>query len=105
MEQVSMDQIKDSVIVFLAIAGAIVLIGNAVKTIKGWRQPADDMASWRRETDRKLAEDKKRLDSIEDGNKVMTRGILALISHEINGNSIDKLTRSQQEITDYLIER
>lgn len=71
------------------------------------------------EIDRKLATDKTRLDehtrilgshqdqlsNIEQGNKVMCRGILALLSHEINGNSNDKLKESQQEITNYLIDR
>lgn len=71
------------------------------------------------EIDRKLATDKSRLDehtrilgahqdqlaNIEQGNKVMCRGILALLSHEINGNSDDKLKASQQEITNYLINK
>ena len=71
------------------------------------------------EIDRKLANDKARLDdhtimlgkhreqlaAIEEGNKVLCRGILALLSHEINGNSDDKLKASQQEITDYLIDK
>lgn len=42
---------------------------------------------------------------LDAGNKVLCRGILALLSHEINGNSNDKLRASQQEITDYLIEK
>ena len=71
------------------------------------------------EIDRKLATDKSRLDehtrilgthqdqlaNIEQGNKVLCRGILALLSHEINGNSDDKLKASQQEITNYLIDK
>ena len=78
------------------------------------------------EIDRKLAADKLRIDdhtaklagvsatldrhndrvkAIEEGNRVLCRGILALLSHEINGNSDDKLKASQAEITDYLIEK
>ena len=52
-----------------------------------------------------LEEQDKRISAIEEGNKVLCRGILALLSHEINGNSIDKLTSAQQEITDYLIDK
>lgn len=72
-----------------------------------------------KEIDRKLAADKSRIDEygiaigkhrdqlseIEEGNKVLCRGILALLSHEINGNSDDKLRASQVEITNYLIDR
>ena len=71
------------------------------------------------EIDRKLANDKLRLDAherrlaeqhdqvdvIENGQKVQCRGILALLSHEINGNSTDKLKASQAEITNYLIDK
>ena len=53
----------------------------------------------------KLDRDNRRLNDLEEGNRVICRGILALLSHEINGNSKDKLTSSQQEITNYLIER
>jgi hypothetical protein len=54
---------------------------------------------------RKLAGQAAQIDAIEKGNKVLCRGILALLSHEINGNSDDKLRASQAEITDYLIDK
>ena len=71
------------------------------------------------DVDRKLANDKVRIDdhalwlarhteqisAIEESQKVLCRGILALLSHEINGNSDDKLRASQQEITNYLIDK
>jgi len=71
------------------------------------------------EIDKKLANDKVRLDAhelklseqhdvieaIDKGQKIICRGVLALLSHEINGNSDDKLKASQAEITDYLIEK
>ncbi len=105
LENVTMAQIKDAAIVLLALAGVVVLIGNLWKTIKTWRQPHEDLIEWRRDVDEKLRTDNDRLKSIEQGNKVLTKGMLALISHEINGNSDDKLRASQAEIQDYLIER
>lgn len=105
MESINVVQIKDFVIVLVALAGAVVLIGNVIKTFKDWRKPANDLDTWRRNVDQKLDNDNKRLTSIEEGNKVVTRGLLALISHELNGNSNDKLMASQSEITNYLIER
>ena len=71
------------------------------------------------EIDRKLANDKTAIESntrdiaghnaqlgaIESGNRVLCRGILALLSHELNGNSDDKMKASQQEIMDYLIDK
>ena len=64
------------------------------------------------EIDRKLAADKtiidehtRRLNGYHEGNKVLCRGILALLSHEINGNSIGKLEESKNEILNYLTDK
>ena len=98
-------QVKDFIIVLLALGAFFVLCGNVVKAYKEMRKPSEDIAAWRREVDKKLNMDNKRLESMETGNKVICRGILALLSHEINGNSDDKLKASQSEITNYLIDR
>lgn len=105
MENVTMAQIKDFAIVLLALAGVIVLLSNAYRALKEWHKPHEDMTAWRRSVDNRLKNDHERLESMEKGNKVICRGILALLSHEINGNSVDKLKASQSEMTDYLIER
>ena len=68
---------------------------DKVKKASEWRQSVAD----------KLDRDKNRIDSLEAGNKVICRGILALLSHEINGNSADKLKDAKDELTNYLIER
>ena len=105
MESVSLDQLKDFIIVLFAILAAIVLIGNVVKTISGWKKPHDDLQAWKSQVDAKMAQDNERLEILEGGNRVICRGILAMLSHEINGNSNDKLIASQQEITNYLIDK
>lgn len=54
---------------------------------------------------RKLAEQRSHMDSLEAGQKAICRGVLALLSHEINGNSVDKLKEAQTGINNYLIEK
>ena len=105
MESVSLDQLKDFIIVLFAILAAIVLIGNVVKTISSWKKPHDDLQAWKSQVDAKMEQDNERLEILEGGNRVICRGILAMLSHEINGNSNDKLIASQQEITNYLIDK
>ena len=105
MENVTLAQLKDFAIVLVALLGFIVLLGNFIKTVKTWKQPHDDLEKWRSDVDTKLTNDNKRLDVLEEGNRVVCRGILAMLSHEINGNSNDKLVASQKEIEDYLIEK
>ena len=105
MENITLAQVKDFAVVLLALAGVAVLAGNVVKTFREWKMPQDNLKAWRANVDRFLRNDQKRLENMEAANKVICRGILALLSHEINGNSVDKLKSSQAELTDYLIER
>ena len=105
VENLTLAQIKDFAIVFLAVLAFIVLVGNVVKTINEWRKPGMSEAEWRREVDRKLGSDNERIKSLEDGNKVVCRALIAVLSHEINGNSRDKLQSAMNDLQDYLIER
>lgn len=99
----------DALITFLWVAAALVAFVIALWTladkIKAARKPNEALQNWQRETDAKLDRDKKRIETIEEGQRTLCRGILALLSHEINGNSIDKLKDAQIDLTNYLIER
>lgn len=105
MEKITPDMIQTSLIVAAALIGFVLLVWSLIDKIKSAKKPAVDLARWQQETNNKLDRDNKRLNTLEDGQKVMLRGINALISHEINGNSVDKLNKSQNEIMEYLIER
>ena len=105
MDKISPDMLMTFLIVAAALVGFVLLIWQLVDKIRFARKPEEDLRKWQRDTDLKLDADKKRINSLEDGQKVMLRGINAIISHEINGNSVDKLQKSQTEIINYLIER
>ena len=105
MENLTMIQLRDFAIVAIAIMGFIVLVGNVVKVIKEWRKPGMSEAEWRRDVDQKLGNDNKRIASLEDGNKVICKALIAMLSHEINGNSTEKLKKAMSDLQDYLIER
>lgn len=105
-----MDKVTpEALMTFFWVAAALIAFALAIwaliEKIKAARKPHDDLVKWQRETDDKLAADRKRLDSLEEGQRVVLRGLGALISHGINGNSIEKLNASQQEIINYLIDR
>lgn len=105
MEKLTATQLRDFVIVLLAIFAAIVLIGNVIKVIKDWREPSVSEAEWRRGVDAKLEDNTQRIESLEAGNKVICKALIAIMSHEINGNSIDKLQKAMSDLNDYLIDR
>ena len=100
-----MIQLRDFAIVAIAIMGFIVLLGNVIKVFKEWRKPGMSEQEWRKEVDRKLDSDNKRIESLEEGNKVICRALIAMLSHEINGNSKEKLQTAMTDLQNYLIER
>lgn len=64
------------------------------------------------EIDRKLATDKQRIDTLsaktnnnEEGQRVLCRGVLALLNHELHNGNSDEMEKAQQGINDYLIEK
>jgi len=97
-ENITPDMIKSFLIVAVVLVGLILTIWSLIDKIRNASKPAKELAQWRKDTD-------ARIKNTEDGQKVICRGILALLSHEINGNSTDKLKASQTEITNYLIDR
>ena len=107
MGELSIVQIRDFVIVLAAILGFIVLIGNTIKTIREWRKPTqdaqDEADQWRTEMDESMKDNTDRLTKVEDGNKVIMKALMAIMKHEINGNSVDKLQTALDELSDYLI--
>lgn len=100
----------------LALAGAITTLGSAAekiaKVIRAAKAPNDeqDRRITAAENDIKdikgfLASDKKRLDSLEDGNRVTQRAILALLGHGIDGNNQKQMQDAKADLEKYLIDR
>jgi hypothetical protein len=53
----------------------------------------------------KLKNDHERLSELEDSNRIIMRALMAMLSHEINGNSDEKLRASFDEIQNFLVEK
>ena len=49
--------------------------------------------------------DNRRISAIEEGNRVTQKAILALMSHAINGNDIDKLKKAEDALREYLVNK
>lgn len=100
----------------VSISAAIAVIGKIVAKAK---KPNDDQnkrldahEEWLKRHDEKLKtfdgyfdRDKQRLDSIEEGNRVTQKAILALLSHALDGNNIEPLRDAKEALQKYLINR
>jgi hypothetical protein len=101
------NDIKTFFVVLLAICGAVSVIGGAVNIILNWKKESritrHDLAIKDHETRIRKLEDNSR--SQDSFTKVLCNSVLALVSHEINGNSVDKLKTAQEELQDFLINK
>lgn len=93
--------------VLLALCGVISIIGNTINLFRNWRKESKLLAH-----ERQLQDHENRIKVLEESKsdqetyiKVMCNTVLALVSHEINGNSVDKLKQAQEELKEYLINR
>lgn len=109
LKDITPDSLFLAFLVVLALLGAYITIMNA---IKAWREekqrrdaPVNNLEEIVNEHDQKLRRDNDRLKELEEGNRIMMRAMMALLSHDINGNSTDKLKQSMDEIQRYLIEK
>ena len=111
-----MDQFVLIVSGVLAVAGAISTLGGAanylVKLIGAIKAPnaeqdkrLSNLEKHMEEVDGYLANDKKRLDGIDDSTRVTQRALLALLAHGIDGNHQHQMEEAKQELELHLIKK
>lgn len=116
MADITYEKFLTALVVILILAGAYNTIMSAVKNHREEKRLRESPVNALKERvdrhDELLAKDKERMDEfdhrIQDMSTqsiIMLRGVKALLSHEVNGNSTDKLKNSMTEIDDYLISR
>lgn len=111
-----MQAVAEFATIFVKICGGFTAIciagGWLIKIIAGLRKPEttqnDRLAKLeaKMETvERYLANDNRRINSIERGNRVTQEALLALLSHAIDGNNIDDLKSARKSLQNYLMDK
>ena len=102
LSKFSPDQLYTAVIVLLAVFAAIITIDKVIDIIKKWRAPTTD-------TEKKLANDKKRLDEhdeaindLRESNQVICSALLAILDHELHNGNGDQMQKARDEMMAYL---
>lgn len=108
--------IMEIVAIALAVAGGISTLAGAgnwiVKLIQVIKAPnaeqdrrLSDLEKHMEEVDGFLANDKKRLDNMDESNRVTQRALLALLAHGIDGNHQKQMEEAKQELELHLIKK
>lgn len=98
--------ICSAIITICSAITAVVAVGKLVKA------PKDTLDGRLAEIERRLSKhdellnnDKSKIDSIEEGNRVTQKALLALLAHGIDGNNISALEEAKDDLQKYLINR
>jgi hypothetical protein len=109
MQNITFEQLVGLMAVALVLIGAYNTIMGAIKTHREEQKrkdaPVNNLEEQVKGHEEKLKRDNDRLKELEDGNRIMMRAMMALLSHDINGNSSEKLKQSLEEIQQYLIDK
>lgn len=81
------------------------IIGKVKSPYKELKTELDEVKNKLKEHDSFFDSDKKKLDMLEEGNRVTQKALLALLAHGIDGNSISAMTEARDELQKYLINR
>lgn len=88
-----------------AIAMIIRVIAKATEPETIQNQRLDALEAQVKKFAEYLDRDNRRLNTLDEGNRVTQRALLALMSHAINGNDIDKLSKAKDDLESYLINK
>lgn len=109
MASVTFEQLVGLMAVALVLIGAYNTVMSAIKTHREEKKRKDAPVTTLEQTvqkhDERLGRDHERLTELEESNRIIMRALMALMSHEINGNSDDKLKASYDEIQQFLIQK
>jgi hypothetical protein len=94
---------------FLAMCGSVATIAGAgaiiYKIYKSAKRPDTERDEALVRHQRMLDNDNKRLKELEESNKIIMQSMLAIMSHEIDGNHVEDLKQARDDLQKYLIRR
>ena len=109
IQTLTFEQLLVAIAVFLLLIDIYNKIMSAIKTAREEKKRKDAPVNTLEETVKKheerLQKDHQRLNDLEEANRIQMRALMAMLHHEIDGNSTDGLKKSYEEIQKYLIEK
>lgn len=98
----------------ISLGGSIGIVSKLINKVKSPEQKQNDRITKCEESIKDINDkllkhkdyfnnDDNRLTKIEDSNRVMQKGMLALLKHSLNGNDIGSLRAAEKELEQHLI--
>lgn len=109
MEKITFEQLAALATFVLILVGAYNTCMTAIKNYREEKKrkdaPVNTLEETVRQHEERLKKDHERLNNLEEANRIQMRALMAMLHHEIDGNSTEGLKQSYDEIQRYLIEK
>ena len=111
MQDLTWDNLLVALLVLVALATVYVLIGNVVETTRKLKKPKAnqeaDLTEHRRACEKKFRQDQlenhgKRIDRLEEGQKVICAALHELLEHELHNGNAAAMKAASDNLFDYL---
>lgn len=97
--------IQTTIMVLLALASVIIMIDKVVEIGVKMRKPRASIEQRLDEYDKMFANDQRQLDRQDDAIKLLIRGMSQLMTHELDGNHVDQLAKTRDDMNEFLISK
>ena len=87
----------------LAVAGGIVLIGNAAALIYKWLRPAYQLTQRVKTLEEHDRKDYETIEALRELSKAQCSALLSIINHMIDGNNKEDMKKTREQIAKILI--
>lgn len=109
-------QLENFLTVLLWLCGGVVAVAGAVAVVvKFWKwahkqsdenaTTLDEIMTWLASDKHRIEDLEKKQDEVDKQNKMLLKGVMQLMNHELDGNHTEQLTSARDEIQNYLFER
>lgn len=105
MESLTLTDWQSFFLVLIAVCGLFLLICNVVEKIKAIRKPGLSVEERLHRDNERITDIEEQMRDTNEAINLMLQSTLALISHMITGNGVEKLKDTQSKVQDYLINR
>ena len=106
--QQALDNISTWLQLIITVGAVVTLFSTVSKAAQRPNQTQDErldaLEKWQSEVETRLETGSSHFERIDSGNRVTQRALLALMSHAINGNDVDKLRKAKDDLETYLTE-
>lgn len=105
MEYLNGQSLLTALFVLIAIIAVLKVLDSGVELVKKWKSKNPDVNAQKKSCDAKFANDDRRISDLEDGQRLIVRGVCELLGHELHNGNTQEMSQAENDLKKWLYER